>query len=472
MIFLFVLFAQIIPLDDPAYEVIDRLETKGILVGLPDTRPFTVTDIEDAVSAGEVREPSRADSFDLERILAPTPDCRWVPALRLKSDDAWFYFGGAVLTSYRTPDSLCAGPELRYYGGIGPASFYATHRLTYAPEWDTVFDAKSWRGEERPVYAEIPDARVDFDFDWLRIQAGRSQLKLGPVPDGGLLLSSEPWGIDHAAYTLRWKGVRFTTLFAWLQTDKRMVAHRFEYAAHRWKLGLSEVVVSSDSNDIIPYLFAPTAFYYFLQWNKLQDENNLWGADAAVFFPPSFKIYAELLIDDFAYEPATSPHKIGGSIGGEWVSIFNSEIDLGADYTAISKWTYAQRHDNQKYTFRGRIIGDDLGPDADRARIKASWRIIPRLRLELLGFYERHGEGDVWRDFVEDGAHDYETYHPPFPSGVVESHLGAEATLKLNILGRSFVSVIARWENVDNLGHIEDSTAVWPRVQTNLNWEF
>jgi len=334
-----------------------------------------------------------------------------------------------------------------------------------------VFDAKSWRGDERPIYPEIPDARLDLDFDWLHIQAGRSEIHLGPVSHGGLFLSTEPWGLDHAAYSLKWKGVRFTSLFAWLQSDKRMVMHRAEYVNRHWKLGLSEAVVSRDTNDIFPYIAAPVAFYYLMQWNKRQDDNIVWGVDASVIFPP-FKLYAELLVDDFAYEPATGPNKIGGSIGGEWVSILRSEVDLCADYTAISKWTYAQRDSLQNYTFRGRILGDDLGPDADRTRVRLSWRIIPRLRLKIMGFYERHGEGNVWHDFADDGAHDRETFHPPFPSGVVEHHLGADAELRFTLIGRSFIEVRGGIGQITNLDHHEGSEGFRPLIQTDLYWEF
>jgi len=439
---------------------------------LPDTRPYTRQEIVDGFNPQA--ELSRADSFDLQRFgfLPGIPDARWAPALALSADGASFELGGALRASYRLPDTLRAGPDIRFRGSVGPATFFATHRLTYAYNWpDTVFDAKSWRGDERPIYPEIPDARLDLDFDWLHIQAGRSEIHLGPVSHGGLFLSTEPWGLDHAAYSLKWKGVRFTSLFAWLQSDKRMVMHRAEYVNRHWKLGLSEAVVSRDTNDIFPYIAAPVAFYYLMQWNKRQDDNIVWGVDASVIFPP-FKLYAELLVDDFAYEPATGPNKIGGSIGGEWVSILRSEVDLCADYTAISKWTYAQRDSLQNYTFRGRILGDDLGPDADRTRVRLSWRIIPRLRLKIMGFYERHGEGNVWHDFADDGAHDRETFHPPFPSGVVEHHLGADAELRFTLIGRSFIEVRGGIGQITNLDHHEGSEGFRPLIQTDLYWEF
>jgi hypothetical protein len=261
------------------------------------------------------------------------------------------------------------------------------------------------------------------------------------------------------------------TLYSWLQSDKNMVFHRFEYVSRHWKLGVTEVVVSSDSNDILPYVFAPTAFYYFMQWNKEQDENILWGVDASVIFPP-LRVYTELLVDDFAYEPATGPHKVGATMGGEWLDIFSSEVDLRADYTAITKWTYAQRHDNQNYTFRGRILGDDLGPDADRSRLTLTWRIIPRLRFELTGYYERHGEGDVWRDFADDGANDRESYHPPFPSGIVEYHLGATAELSFVPIGRSLARIKGGVEQVTNVDHTPGAREMRPSIQTALYWEF
>lgn len=469
----FIVPTQIIPLDDPFVEVISRLETKGLLQGLPPSLPYTVADIHRSTVEEPEIEASRADIFDVERILAPAPDYRFAPALQLTADDGYFNLGGAVRVSYRLPDTLRAGPELRYYGSLGPASFYATHRLTYAAGWpDTVFDAKSWRGDERPVFAEIPDARLDFaPFDWLRIQAGRCQMQVGPVPDGGLMLSSQPWGLDHAAYTLKYRSVRFMTLFAWLQSDKRVVLHRTEVVRPHWKLGLTETVVARDTNDFFPYIAAPISFFYFMQWNKRQDDNILWSVDASVILPP-FKLYTEVLIDDFAYEPATGPHKVGATVGSEWVDVFSSQVDLRADYTAITKWTYAQRDSVQNYTFRGRILGDDLGPDADRSRLTLTWRIIPRLRLKLTGYYERHGEGDVWRDFADDGAHDRETYHPPFPSGIIEHHLGAAAVLSFLPIGRSLVAIKGGVEQVKNAGHTLGSREMHPLIQTDLYWEF
>lgn len=474
---LIALFAQILPLDEQVYEMLTRLEVRGIFVKLPDTRPYTLSQLEESFQWDV--EVSPRDQFDLVAlgfISAPQVNRRWAPVLRLQADDASFFLGGTVMASYRYSDTLHmlrAGPEIRYQGSIGPVGFFATHRVTFAPSWpDTVFDAKSWRGDERPVFAEIPDARLDLDlFPWLHLQAGRSQMHMGPVPNGGLILSTEPWGIDHAAYTLKWNGVSFTTLFSWLQSDKRMVLHRFEYVAPRWKLGLTEVVISNDSNDIFPYLAAPVAFYYFMQWNKRQDENILWGADASVILSP-FRIYTELLVDDFAYEPATGPNKIGATLGGEWISILKSDVDLRIDYTAITKWTYAQRFDNQNYTFRGRLLGDDLGPDADRGRLVLSWRALPRLSFEALGFFERHGEGDVWRDIADDSANTPEEYHPPFPSGVVEGHLGGELDVKFRLIGRSYLSLSGGIQRVSNIGHVEDSTAFRPFLQTDLYWEF
>lgn len=470
------LFAQIIPLDDPAYIAIARLEAKGALQGLPDTRPYTEKQVFEAFNSEAAL--SRADSFDLASLgIIKSRFKRWAPALRLQGNggesgaSAFFKLGGAVGASYKIPDSLRAGPEVRYEGGIGPFSFFATHRITYAPKWDSCFDAKSWRGDERPVFAEIPDARLDVDFDWLHIQAGRSEIHMGPVPDGGLILSTEPWGIDHAAYTLHWKGVNFTTLFSWLQADKRLIMHRFEYASRTWKLGLSEALVANDSNDVFVYIAAPFAFYYFMQWNKLQDENILWSADAEVFLRP-FKIYAEFIVDDFAYEPATGPNKIGGTIGAQWVSIFKSEVDLRADYTAITKWTYAQRHDNQNYTFRGRILGDDLGPDADRARVYISWRVAPPITLGFDGRYERHGEGDEWRDFQDDGAADSAAYHPPFPSGVVENRFSGRLDLKLTLIGRSYLDVWGKLVQTTNLDNVQGNNTTRARVGADLFWEF
>ncbi len=472
------LFAQIIPLDDPAYTIIDRLEAKGVLCGLPDIKPYTHVDLKNAFDSNAAL--SRADSFDLASLgLIESRFKRWAPALRLQGDGgeagvpAFFRFGGAVRASYKIPDSLRAGPEVRFEGGVGPCTFFATHRITYAPKWDSVFDAKSWRGGERPVYAEVPDARLDLDLPWLHLQAGRSEIHYGPIPlyEGGLFLSTEPWGIDHVAYALKWKGASLTTLYSWLQADKRMVIHRFDYAARNWKMGFSEVVVSNDSNDVFPYIVAPVSLYYFMQWNKLQDENILWAADASVFLHP-IKIYTELLIDDFAYEPATGPNKIGGTIGAEWVSILKSEVDLRADYTAITKWTYAQRHDNQNYTFRGFLLGDDLGPDADRARVHLSWRMIPRLTLDLEGRYERHGEGDEWRDFMDDGAADSAAYHPPFPSGIVENHLLGQASVKLALIGRSFISISGGLESISNLANVQGADVMRPKLGADLYWEF
>ncbi len=474
MILLLMLCSQIIPLDDEANTTLERLEIKGIVCGLPASTPFTAKDIVFSNTDTAKLRPGSVDYFDVQRIFAPTPETKFAPLLQLKGTGASFNLGGALQASYRYRDTLSAGLDIKYYGNIGSAvSFYATHRLTFAANWpDSVFDAHSWRGNERPVFAEIPDAVINIDaFKWLSLQLGRCQMQYGPVPEGGLMLSTQPWGLDHASYSLKWKKLSLTTMYAWLEQNKRMVSHRFEYVAQKWKLGLTEAVVSSDTNEVLPYILAPAAFYYFMQWNKGQDENILWSLDASLILSP-FKIYGELLVDDFAYEPETGPHKIGSTIGAKWVSVFNSEIDANLDYTFITKWTYAQRHDKQNYTFRERILGDDLGPDADRTRLIFSYRPLPRLTVGLKGFYKRHGEGDVWRDFADDGAHDRESFHPPFPSGVVEHHLGSEASLKYMFWGRSFVVLKAKAVRIQNLAHQENNNVFRPLIQTDLHWEF
>ncbi len=77
-------------------------------------------------------------------------------------------------------------------------------------------------------------------------------------------------------------------------------------------------------------------------------------------------LYSEFLIDDIQYDNIHDvPNKLGYTFGGDF---FSPAAGVGAnlEYTAVQRYVYSQREVNNYYMHDGRIIGSQLGPDADR----------------------------------------------------------------------------------------------------------
>lgn len=261
----------------------------------------------------------------------------------------------------------------------------------------------------------------------LDVSIGRIPVRWGPGRFSQLLISGKAPVMDMIKVNLDLgRSVTFTGFTTTLNSDSStwLSAHRLDVRPFsNLRIGLSESVLYSAKGIDLAYanLFIP---WYPVQWNEREDDNAFLCFDATWQPFSGLALYSEFLIDDIQYENVNEvPNKLGYTFGAD---CFLPEAGLGGvlEYTAVQRYVYSQRKVVNYYLHDDRIIGCQLGPDADIVTASVSWCGLPHLTAELTGSYTRNGEADVyegWPDSVSTGG--------PFPSGIVEK----TSTLSLDL---------------------------------------
>jgi len=230
--------------------------------------------------------------------------------------------------------------------------------------------------------------------------------------------------------------------------------------------GLSEVVVygGEGRGPELCYL-NPLTIYYGEQFNKWRDDNILLGADFSWYLPWG-RVYGELLVDDFQYDFRSEPHELGINGGLDLVTPWGFRFNL--EYTRVNNWVYGQNKPRNRYTYEGRVIGWEMGPDADQFSSEIFYPMGRSLWTKFLLRLSRKGEGKV------DDPRDTDVPWPKsFPSGVVEKSL--LVGVELRYLPRPFLQVKFKLEaeKKRNRGNVKgrDSTSQRIGLEIFYRWK-
>jgi len=176
----------------------------------------------------------------------------------------------------------------------------------------------------------------------------------------------------------------------------------------------------------------------------------MWALDSK-FFIGKFKLYGELLIDDYQYDNALpAPNKLGYMLGLE--SFHLDGLILYGEYVHIDKWVYTQRLPANTYIKDNKCIGHWLGPDGDLYKLSINYRTRYGFNVEFSPSLRRKGEGKIDLPYeIENGD-----ISPPFPSGTVETSkdisLGLEYFPSLSL--RIKINFNRLW--IDNEDNVRD----------------
>lgn len=253
----------------------------------------------------------------------------------------------------------------------------------------------------------------------LQVSLGRIPLRWGPGRFAQLLISGRAPSMDMLKidFSLGSK-VEFSGFTSTIDSDSStwLSAHRLDIKPlENLRIGLSESILYTAGNIDLAYgnLLVP---WYPIQWNEREDDNAFLTADCSYRPVKGLLLYGELLIDDIQYENIQNvPNKLGWTIGSD---IFHPGTGVGGvvEYTAVQRYVYSQRKIVNYYLHDDRIIGCQLGPDAERVTAELSWCGITGITAKLQGSSTWQGQADVyegWPDSVQTGG--------PFPSGIVET---------------------------------------------------
>lgn len=272
----------------------------------------------------------------------------------------------------------------------------------------------SWGRDGVPTSQELvlQNLQANVLLGNVQIAAGRQYNVWGPSPDGGLLLSTNPRGLDliqigsdlpfRLPGILEALGPTSLSLFAARLEEDRHVPHSWLVgyrAGFRpgpgFELGLSALIHSGGVG-------APTASFgrtladhvIFLDpFLKTEVSNKLLSLDARLGLSRATgaEIYVDYTLDDPAVSLRKTLWKDAGWIVGLWLPRVTADGRWNgrAEFRHAGLRLYRHHQYRSGLTVEGLVTGAALGPDGHAGTLMIGFRPSPGHRLELEGDFER-----------------------------------------------------------------------------------
>src|SRR6266700_2506868 len=197
-----------------------------------------------------------------------------------------------VLRALESVDTLHLSPAL-----IATTHLQLDTRLKYDPDW--------FGKQDRAIAGRTAEAYVDAQWKFGEVFFGRLDRNWGPPGIPGLLLSANPYGLDHFAVTVGSAKLQLQALAT--QLDDRdsgsavvhrfMVQHRLRLVQGRWGVALWEgTVLAGRDRSFEPWYLNALNAGILEQWNGGGNVNSFVGLD----FEHRARVsaFGQLMLDD------------------------------------------------------------------------------------------------------------------------------------------------------------------------------
>lgn len=194
-----------------------------------------------------------------------------------------------------------------------------------------------------------------------------------------------------------------------------MSTHRLQFLPNKnINFSFKEMMIYQSNLPQPPYL-NPLIFYYIIQNNSFSDDNIIWSFDLSFENIYGFKIYNELFIDDYQYDPEFIyvPNKLGYLFSAIYS---RNRFIAGIEYCIINTYTGTHEFDRLNYTYYRRPISYFFGTDGDFFVFKLDYRMNEIMKCGYNLSLLRKGSRDLFDSWEEEMP----LTQPPFPSGKVE----------------------------------------------------
>ena len=288
-------------------------------------------------------------------------------------------------------------------------AFTARERAEYA--WAK--DSALRRGS-----AELLAATVRARFRNVALEVGRTQLSWAQSPDEGLFIAADAPALDLVSLAadrpfglpgvLRWLGPTKATLFiadlgpSELRSHSKLLGYkvsiqpgqRAEFGAtflnHYGGEGGRPSSLGNRLIDFLPFIDIFRRHNYTDTTRALDvDSDKLLGVDGRLRIGGlrGVVVTGELLIDDF--DVRRIPKLLTGygsqAIGITVPRLFSPLLSLKVTAKHMGILTYTHGELTSGITSRGRLLGDELGPDAKAFGARLTWQPTAEIRLSLEG---------------------------------------------------------------------------------------
>ncbi|MGB6121729.1 MAG: capsule assembly Wzi family protein, partial [Bacteroidota bacterium] len=274
----------------------------------------------------------------------------------------------------------------------------------------------------------VPDAQnFDFAQSYLRFDAnvvsaqiGREKILWGYGAYEKMTMQDTVRTYDFLRLEASYKKyVRYTFMHAWLlgradtlafeipfdtthqyieqlNADKYFAAHRLELS---WPsvldFGAQEMVIYSNRSPDLAYL-NPLAFIESVQRSRGERDNVFWAFDLQFHMIPNVQLHGSIVYDDIHLSNLFSTKwqdRYAWQAGIVYADPFTiPNVDLMLEYTRVEPYVYSHARSREgSYTSLDRLLGPQIGPNADSWFLRADWVPARNLWLSASVTFERKG---------------------------------------------------------------------------------
>ncbi len=269
----------------------------------------------------------------------------------------------------------------------------------------------------KETYYDATEAYLNWGNDWINVTLGKDRVSWGPGQRTNLLLSDNTPSFDQLRVKARLgETSQFTylvgklhppadlvgdtlykTSLGWtrIKTESKWIAaHRLEYTPLPWLLlSVSEAIIWGERALDFGYL-NPLYFLYSAQHDGGDRDNVAMSGDFVARLPMKGIFYGALLIDDLKITKLGQGHagnKLGLLTGIVATDVFDSNLDLGIEYTRLEPFVYSHFFPINRYTHWNSALGADLLPNSDRIELTARYTPQFDVTINLSIANNRHG---------------------------------------------------------------------------------
>ncbi|HXQ28755.1 MAG TPA: hypothetical protein VN848_05750 [Gemmatimonadales bacterium] len=408
-----------VPIGHWAMPFVEHLISAGIIADpTPDTRPIKQAQLLHALEGADTMRASPTTRATIRRLIAewapvePAPHYRFEPGLGtqlstfafrdpLELDRGTCATNQCVIqtpghhTSDHTFVSTDVDAEFVFGSVVGVSHLALDTRLEADPDWNAS-DNNATRFEEAYLSAQWKVGELFFgilDRNW------------GPSVTQGVLLSPNPYSLDHFAATVGTKGFQLQMWAAELdpRTDstgtmvnRYMIQDRlWIHPPGRWTATLENAAVIAGAGRVPDlWYFNPASITYFRAQNGTED-NNFLGADFERH--GRVTLFGQAMLDDIQVsrnqvgeiKPTSYAMTIGAKGGAQ-----SGGTSWTVFYTQVASLTY-RNDDNEEVPeyFAGNGIGRQFN-DYDQATAQLNVLLGPTFMLTPQIDIVRQGQGD------------------------------------------------------------------------------
>ena len=401
-----------VPLQYWGMPYVEHLIAAGVMADpTPLTRPLRRADLVRALHDVDTLTTGRPVKETVRRLLAALESPASGPHYRLDADlgvSAATYARRDPLSGVDSSGPRQAGPghtfvssglavELDIGGAVAVTHPYFDTRLKYDPDW--------YGKKDRQIAGRTAESYISAQWRLAEIFFGRMDRNWGPSDVQGLLLSDNPYGLDHLGLMLGTRRVQLQAVVTQLDTrtdstgaaqNRYMVQHRLlARPSHRWSVALWEgSVLSGRDRQLEPWYLNILNVGYLEQLNSGTNVNSFVGLDFERHSPVT--VFGQFMLDDIQVDHRT-PHDLKpssygltvGATSGLWLAPATWRLY----YTRVTNLTYRNEDNLQVPLYHLLGTGRNFD-DYDQATLRVSIIPVPGLLLEPELTVLRQGEGD------------------------------------------------------------------------------